>query len=223
MLNSWFFLTILLAGVDWLALWLKKSQMNFVLKPAVSISLIFWFSSWGGWSKVPLWFGLALVFSLIGDILLLFPDRCFLSGLIAFLAAQVFYVIGFSPRAPVDTIPFFIISISALSVGSVLYNILLKKIAADPVHKKLATPILIYSIAISMMLFSTLLTLAEPDWTSRAAVLVAAGGMLFFTSDALLASNRFVQPMPNGKLLVRILYRLGQLSLTAGVLVHFLG
>jgi uncharacterized membrane protein YhhN len=221
-LNFWFFFTILFAGVDWLALWLKKPQMNFVSKPAVLISLIFWFSSLDGWSKVPFWFGLALVFSLIGDIMLLFPDRCFLSGLIAFLVAQVCYVIGLSPQAPVDTIPFFIIGLSALGVGSVLYNNLRKRIETDPVHKKLATPILIYSIAISMMLFSAVLTLAEPDWTSRAAVLVAAGGMLFFTSDALLSSNRFIQPIPNGQLLVRILYHLGQISLTAGVLVHFL-
>jgi hypothetical protein len=36
-----------------------------------------------------------------------------------------------------------------------------------------------------------------------------------------LSANRFIQPLPNGKLLVRILYHLGQLALTAGVLLRF--
>jgi uncharacterized membrane protein YhhN len=74
----------------------------------------------------------------------------------------------------------------------------------------------------NMMLFSAVLTLAQSDWTAPAPVLAAAGGMLFYSSDVLCSSNRFIRPIQNGQLLVRILYHLGQLSLTAGVLVHYL-
>jgi uncharacterized membrane protein YhhN len=80
---------------------------------------------------------------------------------------------------------------------------------------------LIYSIALSMMFFSAALTLAEPEWSALAAVPAAVGGLLFFSSDSLLSYNRYVRPVPHGQFLVRILYHLGQIALTAGVLIHF--
>ena len=41
-----------------------------------------------------MWFGIALVLSLLGDIFLLFPFRLFIAGLVAFSLAQIFYIIG---------------------------------------------------------------------------------------------------------------------------------
>ena len=223
MLNLWLFVTILLALVNWSALWFKKPQINYLSKPATLIALILWFTSQGGWDQAPGWFGLALVFSLFGDIFLLLPDRFFIFGLAAFLLAHVSYIIGFSPQTPAADLPFLIFGVLILSVGSLLYNTVRKAIDSNPTHAKLNTPILIYSIALSMMFFSAALTLAEPDWGAPAAVLVAVGGMLFFSSDSLLSYNRFVRPVHHGQFLVRILYHLGQIVLTAGVLIHFTG
>ena len=45
-----------------------------------------------------------LVFSLLGDAALMFPDRLFTAGLVAFLAAQVLYIFAFRPGAGV-TVP----------------------------------------------------------------------------------------------------------------------
>jgi alkenylglycerophosphocholine/alkenylglycerophosphoethanolamine hydrolase len=221
MLNLWFFATIILALVDWSALWAKKPQINFLSKPAVLIALILWFTSQGGWDQAPVWFGLALVFSLFGDIFLLLPDRFFIFGLGAFLLAHVSYIIGFSPESPVASLPFLVLGVMVLIVGSILYNTVRRAIESNPVHAKLKNPVLIYSIALSMMFFSAALTLAEPEWTAPSAVLAAVGGMLFFSSDSLLSYNRFVRPVPNGQLLVRIMYHLGQIALAAGVLIHF--
>lgn len=223
MLNLWFFLAVLAAGLDWMALWLKQTRLNFVTKPAALLFLILWFTSWDGWQAASVWFGLALVFSLIGDIFLLLPERYALLGLIAFLAAQIGYVIGFSPRSPVDTLPLLYVGLPVLLTGSLVYNNLRKKLEKNPAHHKLANPILIYYIATSIMLFSSLLTLVQADWNSSAAILVASGGTLFFTSDALLFNNRLIQPIPNGRLLVRISYHLGQMALTAGILLNYLG
>ncbi|MCK7491925.1 MAG: lysoplasmalogenase [Comamonadaceae bacterium] len=39
-----------------------------------------------------------LVFSLLGDVALMFPDKWFTAGLAAFLAAQVLYILAFKPR-----------------------------------------------------------------------------------------------------------------------------
>jgi alkenylglycerophosphocholine/alkenylglycerophosphoethanolamine hydrolase len=221
MLNLWFFVTIFLALVDWSALWFKKPQINTVSKPATLIALILWFTSQGGWNQAPVWFGLALLFSLSGDIFLLLPDRFFIFGLAAFLLAHISYVIGFSPQSAVDTLPFFILGLLVLCVGGLLYNTVRRAIESNPIHARLNTPVLIYSMALTMMFFSAALTLAEQDWRAPAAVLAAVGGMLFFSSDSLLSYNRFVYPVPHGQLLVRILYHLGQISLTAGVLIHF--
>jgi len=223
MLNFWFFITIFLALVDWSALWIKKPQINYISKPATLIALILWFTSQGGWDHTPQWFGLALVFSLFGDIFLLLPDRFFIFGLVVFLFAHISYIIGFSPQSPAANLPFLILGVLILSVGSLLYNTVRKAIDINPAHAKLNTPVLIYSIALSMMFFSAALTLAEPDWGTPAAVLAAVGGMLFFSSDSLFSYNRFVRPVPYGQFLVRILYHLGQIALTAGVLIHFTG
>lgn len=221
MLNLWFFVTIFLALLDWSALWFKKPQINYISKPAVLVTLILWFTSQGGWELAPVWFGLALAFSLFGDIILLLPDRFFIFGLGAFLLAHVSYILGFSPESPAATLPFIVLGLLILSVGSLLYNTVRRAIESSPVHAKLKNPVLVYSIALSMMFFSAALTLAEPEWTAPAAVLAAVGGMLFFSSDSLLSYNRFVHPVPNGQLFVRIMYHLGQVALTAGVLFHF--
>jgi uncharacterized membrane protein YhhN len=221
MLNLWFFATIILALVDWSALWAKKPQINFLSKPAVLIALILWFTSQGGWDQAPVWFGLALVFSLFGDIILLLPDHFFVLGLGAFLLAHVSYIIGLSPESPVASLPFLVLGFMVLLVGSFLYNTIRRAIESNPVHAKLKSPVLIYSIALSMMFFSATLTLAEPEWTAPSAVLAAMGGTLFFSSDSLLSYNRFVRPVPNGQLQVRIMYHLGQIALTTGVLIHF--
>jgi len=222
MLNLWFFLAVLFAALDWSALWFKKRTVSYFSKPAVMLALIFWFSSQDGWQAAPFSFGLALIFSLMGDILLLLPDRFFLSGLISFLAAQVCYVIGFSPQSPVGSFSVFAIGILVLGVGSYLFNNLRKNMERNPAYRKLIRPILFYSLALNMMLFSTVLTLVQSGWLPAAAGLVAAGGMLFYASDVLLSANRFIRPIPNGQLLVRILYHLGQLGLTSGILLQSL-
>jgi alkenylglycerophosphocholine/alkenylglycerophosphoethanolamine hydrolase len=222
LLNFWFFATIFLALADWSALWLKRPQINIISKPTTLIALILWFTSQGGWDQAPVWFGLALVFSLFGDIFLLLPDRFFIFGLGAFLCAHISYIIGFSPKSPAGNPPFLILGVLILSVGGLLCSIIRKAIDNNSTYAKLKTPVLIYSIALSMMFFSTALTLSESDWGAAASVLVAVGGMLFFSSDSLLSYNRFVRPVPCGQFLVRILYHLGQIALTSGVLIHFI-
>jgi uncharacterized membrane protein YhhN len=59
------------------------------------------------------------------------------------------------------------------------------------------------------------------DWNAAAALLAALGAFLFFLSDILLAWDRFVTPVRNGRLFNMILYHLGQLMLITGVLLQF--
>jgi uncharacterized membrane protein YhhN len=82
---------------------------------------------------------------------------------------------------------------------------------------------LIYGMVISIMLLSALLTLYNKEWGTLAAGLVAAGASLFFFSDVILAWNKFVSPIKNGRVVNVILYHLGQISLAVGVILQFTG
>jgi len=221
MFNAWFFLTVVLAIVDWIAIYRDHTTVNYFAKPATLLALIAWFTSLGGWQLGLTWFGLALIFSLAGDILLMLPDRFFIYGLYAFLITHICYIIGFNPAQPVNTLPTLLIGAGVLLISSVLFNVLRKAILLRQDQRKMETPLLIYCLALSMMLFSGLLTLAQSTWTPGASGLVTAGAILFFASDGLLAYNRFVKTLPNAQFYVRIGYHLGQIALIAGVLLNF--
>jgi uncharacterized membrane protein YhhN len=220
-LNGWFFLTLVLAILDWFFVYQGLIKFNYFTKPATLLALIAWFSSLGGWQIGLYWFGMALVFSLLGDVILLLPEKYFTYGLGAFLLAQICYIVGFNPAAPLDGLPILVIGGGVLLIASYLFNIVRKAIESNAKNKKMETPLLVYSLALSLMLFSTLLTLVQSNWLTAAAGLVAAGGILFFSSDSLLAYNRFVQAIPNAKFFVRIGYHLGQMALISGVLLNF--
>jgi len=222
MLNVWFFIFILSALLDWIALRMGWKKVNYFSKPAALLALIAWFTSLGGWQISPIWFGLALVFSLLGDIFLLLADKFLLLGLVVFLLAHAAYVLGFAPPSATPPLPTLVFSTVVFLMGCSLYNKLHKAIENKAGFKKLRATLLLYSLALCLMLFSTLLTLAQAQWLPAAAILVACGGMLFFTSDSLWVHNRFIHPLPNAKLLVRITYHMAHLALVAGILLNFL-
>ncbi|MCD6285147.1 MAG: hypothetical protein J7M39_04450, partial [Anaerolineae bacterium] len=54
-----------------------------------------------GGGHLALWFVVALVFSLAGDIFLMLPDeKWFVPGLLAFLVGHLCYIVGFNPTWP---------------------------------------------------------------------------------------------------------------------------
>lgn len=82
-------------------------------------------------------------------------------------------------------------------------------------------PIEAYGTVITLMVLSALLTLYDAAWKISASGLVASGAILFYSSDILLAWNKFVNPIKNGRLANMIFYHLGQAALVAGVLLQF--
>jgi uncharacterized membrane protein YhhN len=52
--------------------------------------------------------------------------------------------------------------------------------------------------------------------------LVFIGALLFITSDLLLATNRFVRPLPSANTLIMLTYALAQAGIAVGALVHVL-
>jgi uncharacterized membrane protein YhhN len=68
------------------------------------------------------------------------------------------------------------------------------------------------------MLMSAVSAAYNPDVTSPVAcAFFLCGAILFFTSDSLLAFDRFVHPYLHARIIVRITYHIGQFLLVTGL------
>jgi uncharacterized membrane protein YhhN len=137
-----------------------------------------------------------LIFSLVGDVLLVLPDR-FLHGLGAFLLAQVAYILAFRGGAQAQGFAVVALVLAAVAGGMLWY--LWPTLGAH-----LKAPVTVYVVIIALMA-----ALAVGRWLaqpSTSALLAAAGALLFMGSDATLAVNRFRQPFRLAELVVLVTY-----------------
>ncbi|MCW5650061.1 MAG: sterol desaturase family protein [Ramlibacter sp.] len=147
-----------------------------------------------------------VVFSLAGDVLLMFPGY-FIPGLVAFLTAHLFYIALFkqgqawfpSRRALAAT----------LAIGGGMYAFLW----AGGLPAALRIPVAAYVVVIALMAAqaigrATVLRDSEPG---SAALGVALGAGFFMLSDSLLAVNRFVAPLPLAQAWVLSTYYVAQI------------
>jgi uncharacterized membrane protein YhhN len=169
-----------------------------------------------------IWFVIGLLLCLGGDIFLMLPERFFLPGLISFLLGHIFYIAGFGMPIPPE---------GSEMAAAVIAGILV--VVAGWVYVRLASgmqttgqdrmriPVLFYTIVISLMLFSALLTLFRSEWELLPALLVSVGALLFLISDIMNAWARFVGPIPNHRVWVMSTYHLAQVGIAAGAAIHF--
>lgn len=218
--NLWLVLFLAAAVFNSVAVYRGWRRVEWLTKPAVLVILIIWFTLSTGWQGHLFWFGMALVFSLAGDVLLLRPTF-FLAGLVAFLLAHVFYIIGLNPVS-IPVAPFSIAATIGAWALAVFQNRRLSAVVKQKEETALLQyPIFLYILAICIMLLSTLATFVRPEWPFTAALLVACGGALFTLSDSLLAENSFVRPLPHATFYVHLTYHLAQLAIVAGVLLRY--
>jgi uncharacterized membrane protein YhhN len=220
MATTFFILAVLAALGEWTALILTNRRVEYVTKPAVMVFLGAYLLTAGGLNGPLLWFGLGILFSLIGDVMLIVPEKRFIFGLAAFLLAHVAYVLGFNlPPAPPSALTFGI----AILIGVIVFPLVRKILVSLRKNGKprLVLPVQVYAVVIMLMLLSAILALFRTDWLTAPAVLVAVGATLFVTSDILLAWHLFVHPINHGRLINIGLYHLGQLALIAGAVGQF--
>jgi uncharacterized membrane protein YhhN len=216
----WLSLAIACMLTDWAALWKGRPSINYVSKPLTLLFLLIWFIAATAPGQVRSAFALGLFFSLVGDGFLLLPPRYFIFGLAAFLLAHLSYVAGFAVGISMPPALFWAF---AGLVGAILFKVVRQLVRAarrNPNHRKMVPAITVYAAAISVMLLMGTGTLFRPAWDAEAAVLAACGALLFTFSDLYLAFDRFVEPIPGARLMVRITYHLGQLALAAGIILY---
>ena len=136
--------------------------------------------------------GLAL--SLVGDVALLWPERGFLPGLVAFLLAHLAYLVGFTrgQRLAERKAPFVAYAVVAAAILGLLW---------PGVPAPLRLPVLAYVACLAAMAAQAAVLWWSRRGTADAGSLAlerraALGGALFMTSDALLATNRFALALP---------------------------
>lgn len=198
--------------LNWWTAYTNKRRTYAVTKVLVMLVWITLFFLFDGAQGSGVWFLLALIFSLVGDILLLFSMRIFLMGLYAFLVSHIFFIIGFNqipPSIPQSLIGFGMVLLLVAVIAVPIW----KGVSRKPELKKFSLPIIIYAFVLSSMAVSAGLSLFKPQWNSGAAWLAAFGGVLFLASDAMLAYNRFIKRFRLAPLLVIVTYHLAQFCL----------
>jgi len=150
-----------------------------------------------------------LVFSLLGDVLLMLPSNRFVQGLASFLVAHLLYIAAFVRDAGFGAAPL-ALAVLVLAAGGLTA-------ALWPRLGRMRAPVAVYVAAIVTMAWQ-----GSARWESvgqLGSLLACLGAWLFVASDAALAWNRFGRPFAASPLVVLSTYFVGQLllALSTGV------
>jgi uncharacterized membrane protein YhhN len=148
-----------------------------------------------------------LIFSLLGDVALMLPEKWFTAGLVAFLAAQVSYILAFKPLpghpiSPATFLPF------------VLFGLLMFFLLA-PKLGPMKLPVFIYIAAITLMAGFAAARFIDRGGTKP--LLAFVGAVLFLISDSVLAYDRFARKVPGARVIILGTYFPAQLLIALSV------
>jgi len=152
----------------------------------------------------------ALIFSWLGDILLLFVLKdaiYFILGLVAFLTAHIFYIVLFIKE--IKKVNGKVEFKKGLILIAIYLSILL--LILIPHLGGLVIPVVVYAVVISAMLYMAYLL--SFYWAKPASIYLLTGGVSFILSDSILAFNKFYQPIPMSGLLIMATYLYAQWAL----------
>src|SRR5512138_718375 len=169
----WLILAFLFAVLEAVAVYKGLRRLEWIVKPAIMVFLFLWLYASTGLQGDPFWFGVGVLFSLVGDILLMpARDNLFLFGLTAFLFAHISYITGFqSDLAAINTWSFVVLMLIAVNASRLVWRL----IGAMRINHqtRLIVPVVIYGSVISFMLYAALSTFYDPTWKTNSALLVS--------------------------------------------------
>jgi uncharacterized membrane protein YhhN len=190
---------------------------HYFTKPAIVISLLLFFIFNSGHlslfiKSVTI---LALLFSLLGDVLLMFVSNSahfFIAGLVSFLLAHIMYILVFlrdrdSKRNSVPFITFLLLYATGLFF-------LIKDGLGD-----LLIPVLVYMTVILVM--ATTAFMRKGILVDRGYLFVFIGAIFFMISDSLLATNKFYTTLPFSNVCIMATYALAQFLIILGILKSY--
>ena len=160
----------------------------------------------------------ALLFSWIGDIVLLFTDRAeiyFIIGLVSFLVSHLVYILLFTKqikRENTKTTAVFWIGVTAIIIYLMMMLFLL-----IPTLGNLKIPVFVYALVLSTMLLFAFKGFFL--WKKKAAWSILIGAVIFVASDSILAFDKFYQKLELSSILIMTTYLLAQFLIVRGVLL----
>lgn len=185
------------ALADWVAVAQQHTRLEYVAKPATLAALLL-FATTG--THPSGWLVAALTFSLLGDVYLMLPVDVFAAGLGAFLLAHLAYIADFDAAWSVR-LPWLIAIL----------------VASYPLTARILRAVTASSLRPAIVGYMTVISLMVASALASGSLLASIGALLFFASDGILAWNRFVTPLRNGRLAVIVTYHLGQLALVTAL------
>jgi uncharacterized membrane protein YhhN len=202
-----------LAGIVW-----PHELLRDVAKPVIVISLAGYFFTATQLinSSLKKWIFFALLFSWMGDVLLMFQARngiFFLLGLSSFLIAHIFYIIFFHKIRLAEAIKSRPVT---LILVVIYYGLLISFLS--PYLGDMKLPVRVYGVVISFMCMLAIHMLFLP--VKKAGLLLFTGALLFVISDSVLAIAKFYQPFTGADVLIMLSYGLAQLFLTHGAILY---
>jgi uncharacterized membrane protein YhhN len=212
------------AGIIDLAL-ISQNQLDyrFISKPLILLSLTIYFIKGSYFIQGTLLrksIGAALIFSLLGDILFLFP-HLFLYGLGSFFMVHICYVLAFKlaqkPFILLNKFYFiklFLFNLPIFILAAILYFIIHHQL----LHMEI--PVVIYLCAIVLMVTTARERFKRTNGSSFWQVFL--GASLFFISHSIYLIHLFFQPMAETDILMMGTYLLAQLLIVMGVRSHYL-
>ena len=214
-------LAVLAAVIDWIGVGARRPWLEYAGKPLTMVFLIAWliFGAGAGtaFALPTVWVLAALLFSLMGDILLMLPAGSFVAGLVLFLLAHLSYTAAFSWDRG-HLVPGEWLVAAAIAI---LLALLLPPVRSGlrrSGRPRLVVPVAIYAVVLGGMLWASVGTLLHSSWLAAGGAWIAFGGVAFFASDVSLVWDRFVAPLPGRRVTTHVLYHIAQLALTGGVL-----
>jgi uncharacterized membrane protein YhhN len=199
---------------DWAAVRWRLFRLEYVLKPA-TLALLVAAAGFAdlGVAKVPV--VAALVCGLLGDVGLMLSrdsraDLPFLAGLATFLLGHVGYLVAFGRHGVrgLDLLAgaLVVAGVAGLTLPQVLRG------AACSAGRPFAGVVAGYAAVLAAM---TVLGVGT------GIVATAVGAVLFLVSDTVLARERFVAPLPFGRLAVIVTYHAAQFLILIGLVRHW--
>lgn len=200
-------------------------QLQYVCKPLLMLVLSSWFyfNSRRVGDRFTLLIQAGLFFAWVGDVILMFADRdpfFFLVGLGAFFMTQLCYTFAFAHNIAENHAGPGVFVSWLIAAGIVTFSFFYGWTLLPMIEETIMLPVIFYLVAITAMGVAAAFRYRRTFPLSFLLVLV--GALLFITSDAILASDRFVRHLDHASWSIMLTYGIGQFMIAAGCLTHVL-
>lgn len=192
------YIFILVSILDIIGIVFKIDSLVFIFKPFILLSLLFLYAH--SVINKNKWYVIALIFSFFGDVFLLYSgDILFKFGLSSFLIAHLLFIAIVIKR--IDKRKFSTILTAIIPFSIVLFLLLF--LLKDYLNE-LFIPVLIYGITICV--FGVVSLIDFLNTKSKKSLIMLIGAIVFISSDAILAINKFYNTVLILQIVVMVTY-----------------